>query len=186
MKSISFRPALFALAAIPGIAGAWHGDRHGDGPPSGRYIVDCASIDHRDRYCPADTRGGVRLLKRDSKAACVPGHTWGYDRGGIWVTGGCRARFEVGGGYRGGGYGRGHGGYDDGYGGQGYGHYGPRVVRCESVEHRPRFCRVPGGVRGVRVERRLSKAGCDYGYSWGFLRDGIWVERGCRADFLVF
>lgn len=169
MKPMSFRFALLALLVLPGVVAAGHGHA----PPPGGYVVSCASIDHRDRYCPADTRGGVRLVKRDSKAACVLGQTWGHDRGGIWVTGGCRARFEVGGGHARGGH---------GYGGG----YGSRVVRCESVDHRPRFCHVPGGVRDVRLDRRLSKAGCEFGYSWGFRRDGVWVERGCRADFVVF
>ena len=69
--------------------------------------------------------------------------------------------------------------------GGGYGR-GPGVVRCESRDDRPRFCAVDGRIRDVRIERQLSRSRCDYGYSWGFQRNGIWVENGCRADFVVY
>jgi len=173
-------PLLLAAVAVPSLAQAR--DRY-EQPRHGPYQFRCESVDHRDRYCPADTRGGVRLVRQDSRADCVLGRTWGYDRGGVWVTRGCRARFELGG----------RGRYDGGYGphpgrGDGYGHGQPqpRLLRCESHDNRPNFCRVRGGIREADVQRRLSRAGCTYGYSWGLRRDGIWVDRGCRADFVVF
>ena len=61
-----------------------------------RELVSCESRDYRYRYCKASTRGGVRLAKKLSEAACIEGRTWGYDRGGIWVDDGCAGRFEVG------------------------------------------------------------------------------------------
>lgn len=147
---------------------------------SAPVLVRCESRDRRTRYCAIDTRGGVRLARQHSRAACIQGLTWGFDRRGIWVSDGCRARFEVGGGYGRPGYGwPGHG---PGYGyGRGY-----QVIRCESINNRPNFCRVPGGVRQAGIQRRLSRAGCQYNYSWGFQRDGIWVENGCRAEFRVY
>lgn len=171
-----FLPLLLAAVALPGVAKAH--DRHDryDRYEHGPQVLRCESIKQRDRYCPVDTRGGVRIVRQESRADCVLGRTWGYDRRGIWVTRGCRARFEVGG--------RGYG-YGNGYG-NGYGQDGVRVLRCESHDNRPNFCRVRGGVREADVERRLSKASCTYGYSWGLRRDGIWVDRGCRADFVVF
>lgn len=178
---------LLAAVALPGLAQAR--DRY-EYPRHGQYELRCESVDHRDRYCPADTRGGVRLVRQDSRADCVLGRTWGYDRGGVWVTRGCRARFELGGrGWPGHGYGprpgRDHDDYGHGYG-YGYGQPQPRLLRCESHDNRPNFCRVPGGLRQADIQRRLSRAGCTYGYSWGLRRDGIWVDRGCRADFVVF
>ncbi|HEX5693191.1 MAG TPA: DUF3011 domain-containing protein [Arenimonas sp.] len=170
---------LLAAVALPQLAQARDRDRHA---PYGYapQVLRCESIDHRDRYCPADTRGGVRLVRQESNADCVPGRTWGYDRGGVWVTRGCRARFELGGRYRSG---------PPGYAahpGHGYGQRPPRLLRCESHDNRPNFCRVPGGFREADVHRRLSRAECEYGYSWGLRRDGVWVDRGCRADFAFF
>ena len=38
---------------------------------------------------------------------------------------------------------------------------------------------------GVRLARQLSREACVEGVSWGFDRDGIWVDKGCRAEFEV-
>lgn len=191
---------LLVAAALPGLAQAQgrYDDRRYDDYRQAPQLLRCESVNQRERYCPVDTRGGVRLVRKDSRADCVLGRTWGYDRGGVWVTRGCRARFEVGGRayaqrpdydrhdryddrydprYRGRG--------DPGYG-YGYGQAPARLLRCESNDNRPTFCRVPGGLREANIERRLSRASCDYGRSWGFRRDGVWVDRGCRADFVVF
>lgn len=71
----------------------WRGGR----PDSGRpQVVRCESADGRTQYCPAQTRGGVRLIRQLSRSACIEGRTWGRDRTGIWVSQGCRADFEVG------------------------------------------------------------------------------------------
>ena len=32
---------------------------------------------------------------------------------------------------------------------------------------------------------RLSVADCDYRESWGWNRDSVWVDKGCRAEFEV-
>ena len=47
------------------------------------------------KYCPANTRGGVRLSRRFGDSECVQGSSWGYDAGGVWVDNGCRAEFEM-------------------------------------------------------------------------------------------
>ena len=57
--------------------------------------VRCDSNDNRVRQCPADTRGGVRLLRQVSKASCIEGRSWGWDPNGIWVSNGCRGDFQV-------------------------------------------------------------------------------------------
>jgi hypothetical protein len=72
------------------------GDR-GDNQGSDQVqVVSCSSDDMHRHYCPADTRGGVRLLKQNSDTSCRQGRSWGYDRRGIWVDHGCRADFQVG------------------------------------------------------------------------------------------
>ena len=54
-------------------------------------------------------------------------------------------------------------------------------VRCESIGNRWRQCTVRTGNR-VDLTRRLSGT-CQRGRDWGFTRNYVWVERGCRADF---
>ncbi|MDR0182307.1 DUF3011 domain-containing protein [Lysobacter arvi] len=126
-------------------------------------VVRCDSNDGRLRHCAADTRGGVQLLRQVSKASCIEGRTWGYDRGGIWVNDGCRAEFALG---RGGGW----GGGGDG-----------RTVRCDSNDNRYRQCAIDG--RGATLVRQYSKSPCIEGRSWGVGRGFVWVNNGCRAEF---
>ena len=66
--------------------------------------------------------------------------------------------------------------YDDRY----YG--GGQVVRCDSNDNRYRECRMDTR-GGVRLVRQISKTRCEEGRNWGRLRDGVWVDRGCRAEF---
>jgi hypothetical protein len=65
------------------------------GAANARSVV-CESLDRGQHYCPADTSGGVSLSVQYSKASCRQGSSWGYDNRGIWVSNGCRARFDLG------------------------------------------------------------------------------------------
>lgn len=141
-------------------------------------VVRCESRDYSQVYCNVDARGGVRLVNQLSGAACVEGQTWGADRRGLWVRGGCRGEFELGRGGGGYGYGSGQGlpidrpAHDGGHG----------VMVCESRDNRYRHC--PANVRReVRLVRRLSGSNCVFNRSWGFDRNGVWVDRGCRGEF---
>ena len=238
----------------------------------GVSTVRCESNDNRMRLCRVDTAGGVRLVDQDSRSPCVLGRSWGYDRNGIWVSQGCRAKFQVGTGlaygsdprYGTSSYGarypttssyygtrypttssyygtrypsttssyygdRYYDRYRSGYGsaidprygdryssGAGYypgtqqrysnpiaavlgavlgtGSYDqryysgrqPQAFRCESIDGRPRFCRLPFTANRIDIRRQLSDTNCREGYNWGAQRDGVWVERGCRAEFVVY
>ncbi|MBS0456249.1 MAG: DUF3011 domain-containing protein [Proteobacteria bacterium] len=66
-------------------------------PPS---TIRCESTGGRVTRCPAPTRGGVQMRQQLSNTTCYEGQNWGWDRYGIWVSGGCRADFHVGGYYR--------------------------------------------------------------------------------------
>lgn len=148
--------------------------------------IRCESRDNRPGTCAVDTRGGVRLVKQISKAACVRGRTWGQDRYGVWVSDGCRGEFEIG---AGGGYGRWNDdSYRSGAGRPGAGSYPGvgygRTLVCESNDNRYRNCRTEG-FRRAWVVRKISRAACDFDVSWGYSRDGIWVDRGCRAEFAL-
>lgn len=155
--------------------GGYYGDPGYGGTPSYPYpgssgTIRCESQDKHNRRCPADTRYGVSLARQLSDTPCVQGRTWGWDRNGIWVDDGCRAEFVLGGGH---GNGNPGGGYGQG-----------RTVRCESQDNRMRRCST-SVYRNVQIQRKLSDSPCIQGSSWGWDRNGIWVDHGCRADFLV-
>jgi hypothetical protein len=57
-------------------------------------------------------------------------------------------------------------------------------VRCESHGYDAATCRVDTR-GGVRLVRQLSSTRCDRGRTWGTSSQGIWVSRGCRAEFAV-
>lgn len=139
-----------------GPGGAWDDD-HWDGSR-----VTCESHEQRTNFCDIDTRGGVLLVRQFSRAACIEGRSWGWDRRGVWVAQGCRAEFESG---------RSHG--------------GDRVIRCESRNGRIQYCDI-GFVREVRLQRQLSRGQCLEGQSWGWGRHGLWVSHGCRGEFVVW
>jgi hypothetical protein len=82
-----------------------------------QQTVACESFSRDQRVCAMDTSGGVRLVRTHSETPCVQGQTWGVTRGGVWVSGGCRATFasnvQAGSGrYNNGGYN--NGGYNNG------------------------------------------------------------------------
>lgn len=139
---------------------------------TGGNRFSCESNDGKRRYCRVDTRGGVQLLRQVSKAQCVRGRSWNYDRQGVWVSDGCRGEFQAG---------RGDGarmGRPDMAG-------NVQTVKCESGNSRQRRCAVT--VRhGVRLQRQTSKAACVEGRNWGWDRAGIWVDGGCRGEFGVY
>jgi hypothetical protein len=131
-------------------------------------VIRCESRDSRQTYCRVDTRGGVRIARQVSNTDCERGRNWDYDRGGIWVSGGCRADFSV-------------GEYVVDRPGYGMPDYG-RIVRCDS--NGGRTVRCDADTRGgVRLVRQLSDTRCIEGRNWGYGSDAIWVSGGCRAEF---
>jgi len=157
------------------------GERHwgGGGGSDGQDRVVCESRKGRHERCPVRTENRVRLVRQFSGAPCVEGRTWGYDRDEVWVEDGCRAEFAVGRGPSRKGGGRPS--RDD----EGPAPVGAkRVVNCQSPERRYQRC--PMRTEGrVELLRQYSSAGCVEGRSWGYDRNGIWVDRGCRAQFQV-
>ena len=169
MKTILGLVATVALGAAafaaPHVAQAQRG---GD-------TVSCGSVDNRRAFCDVPWRD-ARLVRQDSKASCIRGRTWDMDRRGLWVDRGCRGIFQEARGWGGGGR-PGWGDHDGpGWGGD------DRIVSCGSVDNRRAFCSARIG-RGARLVNQDSDASCREGYSYGFTRDGIWVDRGCRGRF---
>jgi len=58
-------------------------------------------------------------------------------------------------------------------------------IRCRSTDGRFRHCPVNGWVRGAQLTRQIGGANCAQGRSWGYDNMGVWVDRGCRADFEI-
>jgi len=127
--------------------------------------VTCASEISQRNYCAADTRGGVTMVRQLSIVSCEQGRSWGYDERGIWVDHGCRAEFRV----QAEQYNRGSGGDN---------------ITCSSEHNRRNYCTADTR-GGVTLVRKLSNAPCDRGRTWGYDAQGIWVDRGCRAEFQV-
>lgn len=164
--------------------------------------VRCESVDGRYQTCPVDTRGGVTLSRQLSSHGCWQGDTWGFDRNRIWVTNGCRAEFNVGRAESSSGNSNAlaaaaivalvgaaaiaakkHHDRDDDRNDDD--RYDGNTFTCASNDNRYVTCRMP--VRGhVEVRRQLSKSQCRYGQSWGTTYDSVWVDDGCRAEFIVY
>jgi Protein of unknown function (DUF3011) len=139
---------------------------------NGRQVT-CASDDMKRHLCQVDTSRGVRMTNQRSGSPCIQGQTWGYDRRGIWVDRGCRADFYL------------------GNGGPGYRPPPPPrppqgvVITCSSDNGRRNYCPVNYSIRNVQLTKQRSGSPCIQGQTWGYDRQRIWVDRGCRADFLV-
>ncbi len=74
--------------------GGGYGSGYGPGQGYGQ-VLRCESENNRQRRCNANVRRGVELVRQLSDTRCVQGQNWGWDRGGIWVTGGCRGEFRA-------------------------------------------------------------------------------------------
>lgn len=59
------------------------------------------------------------------------------------------------------------------------------LVNCWSRNRDYTECYVRGPIRRAGIEVLYSRSRCDYGYSWGYYGDRIWVDHGCRARFWI-
>ena len=61
------------------------------------------------------------------------------------------------------------------------------TIKCESRKKKYKRCKTEGSIKhkNVKVRKRLSKAACKKGHSWGKGYDHIWVDKGCRAIFEI-
>jgi hypothetical protein len=61
----------------------------------------------------------------------------------------------------------------------------PTIV-CASKGGRPKRCHTDFEIRGADLEKRYSGSPCEFGRSWGWDRNEVWVDRGCRARFTLY
>ncbi len=151
------------------------------GPRLHARSLRCESRSGSHVKCPVDTTHGVRMTRRLGAFECELGRSWGFDDEGVWVSRGCRADFEV--------------QVPDeqvGWLERLFGKRkaaaapeGARALRCESRDAARQACRVEGTTR-VQLVRQISNAECAEGRSWGWTANGVWVDRGCRAEFVVW
>ncbi len=59
-----------------------------------------------------------------------------------------------------------------------------QVITCNSDDMGRHYCDV-GPNTSIRLVRQRSEAQCIQGRTYGFDRNRIWVDRGCRADFEI-
>lgn len=141
--------------------------------PEGVPITDgtlliCESKNNVRHTCKADARGRLVTVNQQlSQNPCILGQTWGLTRNrkGIWVDDGCRAEFLVGG---------------STLPRQAFG----RSLVCESINNRRQHCPADTSY-GVQLARQLSRNACIRGEDWGFDHNGIWVDDGCRGEFVL-
>lgn len=132
--------------------------------------IICESINNGRSHCPIDTSMGITLTRQFSDNVCVRDRTWGVDKNGVWVTGGCRAEFIQ---------------------GTSWSTVilppaapaGPVIV-CESLDGRRNHCSVDTSL-GVNLLRQISDSDCRLNSTWGVDASGIWVTDGCRAEFTL-
>jgi Protein of unknown function (DUF3011) len=146
------------IFAVPSTAYAQPG--YGSSPR-----ITCSSNDGRRNWCDIGRTRDVRLVRQISGSACIQGQTWGTDNRGLWVDRGCRAEFVI-------------------------GRQGPpppppaQFITCSSNDGRRNWCDV-GNRRDIRLNRQISGSPCVENQTWGIDRRGLWVDRGCRAEFRV-
>jgi len=172
------------LATLVDVAGTAQYGEWQPGPGWDRDIdVRCASLGYNYNMCQVDTGRGSRVYLRQqiSKTRCIEGSNWGWNRAGVWVSGGCEGIFRV------------------------QRRWGPAPpppppgpwrpgpgwdqsisVRCASQGYSYNMCMVDTG-RGSRVyvARQISNTPCVEGRTWGWNRAGIWVDAGCEAIFTL-
>jgi hypothetical protein len=59
-----------------------------------------------------------------------------------------------------------------------------QTVTCSSTNGRRTVCQADTR-NGVTFSRNLSNVRCVEGYNWGYSEEGIWVNSGCQAEFIV-
>lgn len=134
-------------------------------------VVRCESDNGHRRECTFGGWGRVGLSHQLSHTACVEGRTWGTaGKNTIWVSDGCRADFVIT---------RDRDEHRDDH----RDHDRGRVVACTSNGGRV-FCAADTHF-GVHFNRQFGGASCVEGRSWGYNDHGIWVDRGCSAEFFL-
>ncbi len=167
------------------------GREWGHGPrPEQSFTVRCHSSEMGRQTCTAPVEiTRAEVLRQISGSPCTKDRTWGWERNLIWVDRGCRAEFTV--------YGYAAEAPAAGMypaspqpssGEAGTEYNDPRLtktLRCESEDMNYHLCAAGGAVSSARLVRQLSGSECTETKTWGWTSQGVWVDKGCRAEFEV-
>ena len=140
--------------SLRGNGGSWRPDSGWQG----RSVI-CSSQNNRYDECRTNFQFRAVLSQQLSQTRCVEDRNWGQRSGMVWVNGGCRGRFS-----------------EDPNG-------GGRRITCQSNDNRYQECRANFTGR-ARVFRQLSSTVCTEGRNWGQRPGVLWVNNGCRAEFI--
>ncbi len=168
-------------------------------------VVTCESNKNRYHYCEHKISGEVKLISQTSKTRCREDENWGFDTHGIWVDKGCSGEFRI--------KSKGGNSHNDHHhtsdsGGDTIAAIGGALIvgalvgaltsgsdndsssddniKCASTNSK--YTRCEADIRRderVVMKRQLSNDGCWEDETWGYDRDGIWVDEGCRAEFEI-
>ena len=61
----------------------------------------------------------------------------------------------------------------------------PPTLVCASKDGHAQRCHADFPIRRADIDKRYSSSPCDYGRSWGYDDDEVWVDHGCRARFIL-
>ncbi len=63
---------------------------------------------------------------------------------------------------------------------------GPQqTFSCQSIDGQRQFCRADTSRGQLQMSRQLGDVRCIEGENWGRQAGGVWVDRGCRAEFML-
>jgi hypothetical protein len=65
----------------------------------------------------------------------------------------------------------------------GHAHASSGFIDCSSISYRYQYCPVDTQGRVIMVREMSTGNLCQQGRGWGYDNNGIWVDRGCRAQF---
>ena len=133
--------------------------------------VTCGGREDREYRCRVETSHGVTLLQDTGRVRCIRGYTWDYGEGEIWVAGGCAGTFAL--------TSRAPIAWQEEQVPQ-----GGYLISCEAAAGQMVYCAEMPQVIAELV-RQTGDARCQEEKSWGVDALGLWVAKGCAADFLV-
>lgn len=170
------------LAGYSAVASAQTSVRHAQRAQS----ISCSSDSNQRRVCRVPGWDDAKLVRQISKTRCERGRNWGLQRGVLWVDNGCRGTFAQVFVRRNTHDRRGQYGTPGNRHGSHAGNLRPIAMNCGSQSNDYRLCQVDIGQRGsVRLDKQVSKSACVFNRSWGWNRQGVWVNHGCRGRFVV-